>query len=277
MPDATPGTNLPDYRKPPVVEVIFAVAVAPLAIPVVDLARFGLERLGEEFPIHQDQPPARMPTESFEDAAATIMPALSLLTGAPPIRLWFQSEDKSKLVQLQRDWLAYNWQGSSGDSQYPRYDPIENRFLQVWDSFSDFLANLSGETLTAHQCELSYINHITPDGLWERLGQLNKVLRLVDVAGNFLPEPEDGQIAFRYRIRQGDRNAGRLYIQAAPGQRQTDRSPVIQLTLTARGEPIGQGRGGMVDFFRLAHEWIVNGFAAVTTETAQRGLWERIR
>ena len=277
MPDVTSGTNLPDYRRPPVVEVIFAVAVAPLAIPVVDLARFGLERLGEEFPIHQDQPPTRMPTESFEDAAATIIPALSLLTGAPPIRLWFQSEDRTRLVQLQRDWLAYNWQGSSGDSPYPRYESIENRFLQIRDNFSDFLTNLSGETLTTHQCELSYINHITSDGLWERVGQLDKVLRLVGVAGDFLPEPEDGQIAFRYRIRRDGVDAGRLYVQATPGQRQADRSPVVQLTVTARGAPIGQGRQGMIEFFRLAHEWIVSGFAAVTTEVAQRGLWERIR
>lgn len=273
----TSGTMLPDYGKPPVVEVIFAAAFAPLAVPVVDLARFGLERLGEEFPIHQDQPPTRMPTESFEDAAANIMPALALLTGAPPIRLWFQSEDRTRLVQLQRDWLAYNWQGSSGDSPYPRYEQIETRFLQLWDSFSDFLRGLSGDTLTAQHCELSYINHIAPDGLWERPGQLDKVLRLVGVAGDYLPEPEDGQIAFRYRIKQGDRNAGRLYIQATPGQRQEDRSPVIQLTVTARGAPIGQGRQGLVGFFRLAHEWIVNGFAAVTTDAAQEGLWERMR
>jgi hypothetical protein len=72
-----------------------------------------------------------------------------------------------------------------------------------------------------------------------------------------------------------DRDAGRLYVQATPAVRPEDPSPVIQLQLVARGAPLEEGRDGMVAFFRLAHKWIVEGFAAVTTDESQISLWER--
>ncbi len=109
MPNAmgTPGSMLPEYERPPVVEVIFAVAFQPLPLSVVDIGRFGQDHLGDEFPLHQDQPPTQMPSESFDDSFQNLVPTLALLSGAPPIRLWFQSQDRTRLVRLQRDWLAY--------------------------------------------------------------------------------------------------------------------------------------------------------------------------
>jgi uncharacterized protein (TIGR04255 family) len=275
---ASSGTVLPHYRTPPVVEVIFAVALQPVSVTLVDLARFGIERLSQEFPLSQDQPAVRMTVESFDAAGENLVPTLSLLTGpgGPPVRLWFQSEDKTRLIQLQRDWFAYNWQGASGDDPYPRYEYIEGRFLQTWDMFSDFLAEHSAETAAVEQCELSYINHITPGDLWSHPGQVDRILRLAGRASGFLPEPEDSQVVSRYRIRHQDLDVGRLYVQATPGQRQSDRKPIIQLNVTVRGRPWAEGREGMISFFRLAHEWIVNGFAAVTTDEAQYGLWGRI-
>jgi uncharacterized protein (TIGR04255 family) len=258
--------------------VIFAVALQPVSVSFVDLARFGIERLSDEFPVSQEQPAVRMAIESFDSAGQNLVPTLALLTGAggPPVRLWFQSADKTRLIQLQRDWLAYNWQGASGDIPYPRYEYIEARFLRVWDMFADFMAQHTDGTLAIEQCELSYINHITPGELWQQPGQLDRVLRIAGKAGESLPEPEDGQIVFRYRMRHQDLDVGRLYVQATPGQRQTDQAPIIQLNMTARGRPWAEGREGMVSFFRLAHEWIVNGFASVTTDEAQRGLWGKI-
>jgi uncharacterized protein (TIGR04255 family) len=257
--------------------MIFAVAVVPLTVSVVDLAQFGLDELGDDFPIHQDQPPARMAIETFDDTVKDLVPTLALLTGAPPVRLWFQSQDQTRLVQLQRDWLAYNWQVGSLGSAYPHYHSIEDQFIQTWDRLSTFVAQRNNEQLTPQHCELSYINHITPNGIWERLGEIDKVLRLVGRPGEFLPEPEDGQFSFRYRISHEGADVGRLYVSAIPGRRQDDGRPVIQLTLTARGGPLTPDRDGMLGFFRLAHEWMVNSFAAVTTDQIQSARWGRIR
>jgi len=271
---------LPDYENPPVVETVFAVATRPLSLSVSDLALFGMERLGDEFPTRSEQPPISMPVEIFEGSAMpNILPSISLLTGAPPIRLWFQTEDRTRLVQLQRDYLACNWQGHNphgvtDDIPYPRYPMTEEFFLGTWDALSDFVGSRGG-VAAVNQCELSYINHINPGAVWERRGQIDSVLRLAGRAGDFLPEPEDAQFVFRYRIPFAGVDVGRLYVQATPGVK-SDGSPVIQLNVIARGRPTTDGREGIVGFFRLAHEWIVNGFAAVTTDAAQRELWGRI-
>jgi len=270
------GSLLPDYAKPPVVEVVFAVGLGPLPLTVVDLSRFGLEHLGDAFPTMSEQPPVQMVIESFDRAVQMIVPTLALLSGPPPIRLWFQSRDGVRLVQLQRDWLACNWQGASSGLPYPRYESNEAFFLETWDGFSQFAEGLTHGRASVTQCELTYINHIAADGeLWARHGQMNEVIRLAGKAGSFLPEPEDAQLVFRYRINSDGRDVGRLFVQAAPAFRAEDRAPVIQLQITARGAPLGEGRAGIVEFFRLAHEWIVDGFAAVTTDSAQELLWER--
>jgi uncharacterized protein (TIGR04255 family) len=188
--------------------------------------------------------------------------------------LWFQSDDRSRLVQLQRDWLACNWQGLS-DVTYPRYEATEQYFLGTWDKLATFLAAGNYDGPVANQCELTYVNHIVPGKVWSRRGQVDKVLRVAGKASRFLPEPEDAQFTFRYRIPYEGRDVGRLYVQAAPGAK-NDGSPVIQLNMIARGLPLAEGRDGLTAFFRLAHEWIVRGFAAVTTERAQKELWRRV-
>ncbi len=129
--------------------------------------------------------------------------------------------------------------------------------------------------LTPVPCELWYISVIEPGGLWSRPGQLDKTIRLVNGPGEFLPEPEDGQLATQFRIRHDERDVGRLYVNVTSARRPSGTQPVIQLTMTARGAPLRPDRQGMVDFFRLAHEWIVRGFAAVTTDSAQVNLWGR--
>ena len=260
------------YGNPPVVETVFAVSLRPLPLNVVDLSLFGDSQLGD-LPVRQEQPPMPTTVETFDGPVPNLAPTISLLEGPPPIRLWFQSEDRSQLVQIQRDWLACNWQGLS-NVPYPRYNSTEDFFLGVWDKLDTFVAEERSGDLAAVQCELSYINHIVPGDLWERRGQIDSVLRLAGTADSFLPEPEDAQFAYRYRIPYEGQDVARLYVQAAPGAK-ADGTPVIQLNMIARGAPIGEGREGLVRFFRLAHEWIVEGFAAVTTERAQSDLWKR--
>lgn len=271
-----PDHPLPDYDRPPLVEVVFAASVEPLSLPIMELSALALEEFGDEFPIRQEQPPMRMARESFDNPIPQLGPTLALLAGQPPIRLWLQSEDQTRLLQLQKDWLACNWQKGNGPLPYPRYEAIESFFLDTWDRVDRF-ASTRGGGLVPTQCELSYINLISPGELWSRHGEMHKILGLVGEPAGYLPEPEDGQVAFRFRMKDGDMDLGRLHVRAVSAFRPADRVPVIQLTMTARGAPPGTGREDMRSFFRMAHEWIVEGFAAVTTEAAQDTLWGRKR
>jgi len=265
-----------DYAEPPVVEVVFAVGVEPLPVSVIDLSEFAISAFGDEFPDRQEQPPVHMVRERFDSPLPGMGPALALLAGQPSIRLWLRTADSTRLIQLQRDWLACNWQKAAGPRPYPRYEAIEQFFLDTWTK-AEGLAQGRGRALLAQQCELSYVNQILPGATWDRHGQMARVIRLAADARAPLPEAEDGQLAFRYRMEHEGRPVGRLYVTAAPGFRPVDMTPTIQLTLSARGVPLSADRAGMIGFFRLAHRWIVHGFAAVTTDEAQDTLWGRLR
>lgn len=268
---------LPEYRRPPVVEVMLAVAFAPLPLSIVDLSEFGRDELLATLPNVQEQPPVQMPIEP--PLGHRLAPAIefSLLQGPPSPRLWFRSADGKRLVQLQRDWFACNWQDVTQTiGSYERFPTIEAFFEEHYGRFARFVVNKTGEEPAPVQCEVTYINHLHPTTTWDRPGQADRVNRLVGMAGNYLPEPEDVVTMVRYPMQVEGQTAGRLHITLAPAVGATSPGPLLELTLIGRGAPRGAGLAGVQAMFHLAHEWIVEGFAAVATPAAEDD-WERIR
>lgn len=75
-------------------------------------------------------------------------------------------------------------------------------------------------------------------------------------------------------------STGRLHVTLRQMRRIQDGREVLALDLTARGFPAGpeaSGRESMLSWFDVAREWIVRGFADLTTLEAQKDLWGRIR
>ena len=267
------GSDLPDYELPPLVEVMFAVSMRPFSMALADLASLATDSFGDRYTIHSDSPPAQMPKEIFDDEVEMMKPSLSLLTGTPPVRLLFQSQDREQVIQLQRDWFACNWQNLAGSVKYPHYNQIEKFFLESFDKFREFTKRRAAVEPSVTQCELTYINHILLKDVPGGYANMSKIVRLAGQASGFLPDPEDTQVMYRYRIINEGEIRGRLYAHAFPAYRGEDREKIFQLNLIARGVPKTEDRSGMVEFFRLAHEWIVKGFASVTTKEAQTELW----
>jgi hypothetical protein len=75
-------------------------------------------------------------------------------------------------------------------------------------------------------------------------------------------------------VRLQEEPVGRLHIAAEPAFRRSDSSPIVVLTLTARGRPLGVGLDGVLAFLDLGHEWIVRAFDSVTTSKMHR-IWGR--
>jgi hypothetical protein len=71
----------------------------------------------------------------------------------------------------------------------------------------------------------------------------------------------------------GDKQ-GRLYVGLQPALRNYDAKEVLQLTLTARGRPASSTLEDVLSWFNMGHEWIVRGFAHLTTPE-MHALWER--
>jgi uncharacterized protein (TIGR04255 family) len=269
--------DLPDFSNPPVSEVVFS-------IQFDSLDRFSAAHIGvlwgkfrERFPVVEEHLPMAPVVERF-DLRSSPKVQVRLEERPPTPRVWFLNENSTELIQVQQDRFLHNWRKVQGLETYPRYEPIREHFEEEVEALMAFLRDENLGTLTVNQCELTYVNHISTAGSWERHGQLHQVLRnWRPLEGTeLLPEPEDIGLNIRFAI-PGEPGAkiGRLNVSVQPAWRTSDRSPALVMNLTARGEPLGEGMPGAFRFFDLARNWIVKGFADLTTEEMHRA-WNRV-
>lgn len=159
--------------------------------------------------------------------------------------------------------------------KYGRWPSRREAFKHWFRVFADFVARENLGELHPLQCEVTYINHITPNAAFQTHGQLDQLLTVVGRPSEFLPEPEESAFRTKYVIRDEDQAVGRLHVQCEPAINSKDGSPAYLLNLTARGKPQSDSLEGALACFDLGREWIVRGFAALTTPVAHEA--RRIR
>lgn len=259
--------HLPSYESPPVAEVVLAVAFNN-SVPSPYLGAFWETHLRAEFPTVEEQPPYEPPPRpGVHEVSISMLP--------PPSRIWARSVDSTRLVQLQRDWMAFNWQDAAGTGvEYPRWPKIEESFLDVYDKLVEFLGPLTGP-LQPRSCEVTYINHIPISSNWAGPHEADKVLTMLGPLSSFPGPPVAIQLSEWFRITDADVDRGLLQVTAQTANRRTDNAPVIVLTLVARGDLPLPTRDAAVSFLRLGHEWIVRSFDSITTP-AMHEEWERL-
>jgi uncharacterized protein (TIGR04255 family) len=259
-------TTLPTYGAPPLVEVVFGRQFDPLPFTAAHIGLFW-ERLGRTaYPVVQEQPPLAPVIERLVDEPTT---AVVEFADVPPLpRLWFSSDEHQSLVQLQRDRLLVNWRASS--LPYPRYVTLSPKFSELWSVLDDFARSELTTNPVLRQFELTYVNHIpwTP-----RYDDYGTALRGIfpDLSwrpeARFLASPEGGDIRLGFRL-PGD--SGRLHVRVREGKRKVDGTRLFMLELTARGF-----QDDAQAWFDRAHEWIVRGFADLTSAEMQEQVWQR--
>ena len=262
--------DLPDFTSPPVVEV--ALSVQFNSIEKFRTTHIGLlwERFRKEFPLIEEHAPRESVIEQFERTLVQLPELKVEVMNLPPVpRVWFLNEMGTELVQIQQDRFVHNWRKRGAKEEYPRYESIKNTFVDEVESFVDFLNSEDLGNLIPNQCEITYVNHIYSD----REGNLHPPLDEVvtvwnsEYSDDFLGLPEDSRFQARYLIRDATKKSvGRLHINAEPRFKIDDGSPVLVLTLTARGFPQGKGLDGVISFLDLGREWIVKGFTSITTK-----------
>ena len=189
----------------------------------------------------------------------------------PPLpRTWFRTADGHGLVQLQRDRFVYNWKRESPqDGDYPSYDSVIVGFERLWAEFGRFVAREQLGELVARQFELVYVNVVPRSSIPE--GDPVLVDHAPKPSNRFLPNPESFVWRTSYPLPE---DRGRLHVVASTARATPSGDPILKLDLTARG--IGNAAADEMRYwFDMAHQWIVSGFADVTTESMQRNVWGR--
>ncbi len=280
VPEMTADTvsqSLPEFERPPVVEVAISVQFDELA--KLQPAFYGLlwERFRQQYPKSEHHPPLGSVRELF-DAKGVSRASLNVLPGMPAGRCWFLSEDQLQLIQVQPDRFVVNWRKLDTEAAYPRYRSLRDRFVRELEQFLDFIRQEDLGEFQPLQCEVTYVNHLFMGEGWESRTDLPNVLTVWsgETSESYLPPIEEANLNWQYRMDEGGGPMGRLYVQVQPAIRTRDRLPLFRLNLIGRGAPTVDGVPGVLAFTDRAHEWIVRGFTAITTDRMHR-MWRRTR
>jgi uncharacterized protein (TIGR04255 family) len=268
---------LPDFEKPPVIEVVISLQFQPLeALRSCHLGIYWQNVRAEGFSRTEDHLQL-MP--AFEDFEARPSPKVGVrfqaFDDAPPLpRVWFLNETQSELIQVQRDRLIVNWRQGASPEPYPHYVSIIERFKFALKTFSEFVSSENLGTINPTQCEVTYVNHIST-GVSSNHSDLDHLVTMWrhTYSDSYLSKPEDVGFSARYRMEDEQGNpVGRLHVDFQPAYRNTDGRPIFVMNLTARGKPEPADLGGAFRLFDREHEWIVRGFTSMTTQE-MHALW----
>jgi uncharacterized protein (TIGR04255 family) len=263
--------HLPDFREPPLVEVVLGVQFASIAGFRIVHAGLLWQEYRALFPRIVEQPPLNPLFETSSAPGSSDRGFQIELTAGPPVpRLWFLNQDQTQLLQFQPDRLIYNWRkvGSTSAADYPRYETIKVRFVEQYATLQSFLCSQGLESIKPNQCEVTYVNNIHSDQNEDLASSIGRVIRFwTDPPSSGALTPlEDMRFLFRSPLRGEDGSfLGRLTVAVEPAGRQNG-VRIIRLTLTARGLPLQDTDEGVFQFFDLGRDRIVRAFTEVTTD-----------
>lgn len=272
------------YNSPPLVEVAMSVQFdPPKGMNLGHLGAFWATQKGL-LPSVRTAPPIVATREDFGGQTQWRPPSLRLaLSSTPDCRLQMTSADDQWVGQVQRDRLVVNWRKRTG--QYPRFTATWIRFQQTWQSWQDFLSEFGFASPTPRLWELTYVNRIPSDTLWESPNDWPNVFPGL-WGSDFAASNGIGLRGFQGQWVWASTNpVARLYVDMKPGQ-SGDELPqdTLILTLTARG-PVGvpenaaathdsSAANSIEDGMNWGHDLIVSTFDRISSELA-KNTWGR--
>ena len=265
------GVGLPEFENPPVVEVAVSMQFdAPvLSVPNIML-RWG--QIRDRFPTCQEVAPIHFgPAESFGEPRELAL-ELRISDVPPPQRLLMFDKTESRVLQMQPDAIGYSWRNLGGGREYPRYAAIIEEFKREFAGFSEFLSDEGLERPKPIQCEVTYVNIINPNEIWREPSELGLVVPSAEprLSDDFLPPPEHIRYVSQYAIPGEDGTPiGRLFVSVEPQHQ------AYSMKLTVRAKPQGADMSDAIGAMNVGHEWIVRGFASLTSEEMHRS-WGRL-
>jgi uncharacterized protein (TIGR04255 family) len=254
----------PAFDAPPVEEVALAAHFKPIGgLKVIDYAVLA-DQWAADYPIVEEVPPAG----PVPDEMTPGIPQIEIQMGSPPApRYWFRNESGSKLIQVQRDRLVHNWRRVSGED-YPHYSDLRPLFERALSQLEDFSVTKGAGPLKVNQCEVTYVNPISIKAPLRSVNHLEDLFApwSGSFSDDFLAQPEGASVAMRFPIPGPDgATLGYLSVSVNPVIRPEVSEHLFLLQLVARGRPETSDISGVMEFLDKGHEWIVRGFASVTT------------
>lgn len=265
---------MPEFDNPPVSEVALSVEFSPLERWSTNLAFSYGKLLQEDYPKMEVHPALPSQIEKFGDDNWQPLQVKFEVVSPDSNRFWFLAEPAVWIIQIQKDRFILNWRKVRGDEKYPRYlAELRPRFAQEWERFQKFIEQQGAGNINVRQCEVTYVNDILRGEGWQTMSDgLELIAPLAgDKVSQFLPPPESLSFTAAYLFPE---EQGRLHVSVNHALRQLDSKEVLQMRLLARGRPQSSTSESILNLIDTGREWVVRGFADMTTKKAH-AIWGR--
>lgn len=239
------------FDDPPLNEVVLGRTFLPRRDFLV--AHFGAfwMQVRDQFPTAADVPPLLDANDALLAGEGLLLP-----------RVWLSSSDSTRLIQLQQNRFHYNWRQSGENTAYVRFPSVQSEAVRLWDLFSQFVLENTGQALQPIGSELTYINLISIAGTADAFSIAQKALKGVGWSsdGTFLPAPTGFSYGLSFDI-PGD--VGTLTVNALSGKKQDTGESLLKFELTVRGKH--NESSGFAEWSTTAHDFLVAAFKDLTT------------
>lgn len=265
--------QLPDYREPPIDEVVIAAQFPAIPDLTDSHIREFWKSVRDEYPISEHQPRLEGPIESSGPARPITLEFPAPGTIPPPMRTWMISETDDFLIQVQNTRFIQNWRRRQ--EQYPHFEEIRDKF---WASFTKFRSFLDGQNIASplvQQIEISYVNWIPALPMVEFLRPASATALTI---GEETKYPEEQNWSARYLLGDSEGLIQRLYVQCMPAVRPaTPEVRGTQLGFVFRGaKEDGLTDDEMSGLMASGRVVIGKTFTQITTPAAQE-MWGRYK
>lgn len=245
------------FDRPPINEVVLGRTF--LHRPDFHIPYYGLfwDRIRSEFPKVEQASPIVDPQDLGGDPFASFMP-----------RVWFLSEDKSQMVQIQQGRLYFNWRKVTGSEEYIRFEAVKQSFDRAWRALSDLVGEMSGTPLQGTRGELTYVNFLELDKKTDlEIAEVGLRDFAWDRNSRFLPPPRSLIRNLTFPI---PNDGGELAVVLQSAKNNATGGDAIKLELSAKGPAADDAKFDA--WARSAHEFLVRGFVDLTTPIVHE-LW----
>jgi len=248
-----------ELKNPPINEVVCGVRFNP--IHGLSAAYLGAlwSRFRDLYPCTEQKPPLVLPGEQLE---------IPVGESGVPTRVWFTTEEGTRLIQVQYDGFFHNWRRKRPDNEYPRFEAVYQAFCGHLDLFAEFVEEEELESIIPRLYELTYIDILEagdrpieaamefyfPHFKWNTL--LDGVGTVDGLSEQLILTLPDG--------------CGKLQIRVDTAVSADDDMRVLRLDMTARGPSDDRDA-----WFNNAHDTILESFYRMTGDEA-KALWSGV-
>jgi uncharacterized protein (TIGR04255 family) len=140
--------NLPDFDKPPVIEVILSLQFEPLESLRTPHMGLFWTRIKEDYPLSEEHASIDPIIEEFGVDSAS---DLGRNYTSAPVRHWYINRNGTSLIQIQKDRFIHNWRRREESDEYPRFENVLTSFIGNLQKFTAFLKDEKLGTIVPNQ------------------------------------------------------------------------------------------------------------------------------